>query len=244
MYRDRSVCVVVPAHNEERHIAAVIRGCPPLLVDHIVVVDDLSSDGTVEVVREEADPRVILVQHQVNQGVGGALVSGYREALRLHAGAVVVMAGDDQMDPAYLPALLDPICLGRADVTKGNRLYSWNSMRRMPALRIVGTVGLTWLTRAATGYWHLSDAQNGYVAFAGEALARVNLAALSRGYAAENTMLMELSRTGARVQDVPIPARYGTEVSGMHIWRDGPMIASIVVGGIAARLARRRRAES
>lgn len=243
MYRERSICVVMPAHNEDRHIAAVIRGCP-LLVDHIVVVDDFSTDDTVATVLREGNPRVSVIQHHRNQGVGGALVSGYREALRLRAGAVVVMAGDDQMDPTYLPALLDPISLGRADFTKGNRFYSWSSLRRMPPLRLVGTLVLTWLTRLATGYWRLSDAQNGYVAIAGEVLAKVNLNALARGYAVENTMLMELSRIGARVEDVPIPARYGTEVSGMHIWRDGPLIAAVVVRGMVARRIHGRRSNA
>lgn len=242
MYRGRSVCVVVPAHNEERHIGSVISGSPEL-VDHIVVIDDRSSDDTVGAVLRAGDARVTLLQHSENQGVGGALISGYREALRLNAGLVAVMAGDGQMDPQYLPTLFDPICLGQAEATKGNRFYSWASLRRMPAIRMLGTLGLTWLTRAATGYWHLSDAQNGYVALSGVTLARVNLDSLDHGYAVENAMLIELSRNSARVMDIPIPARYGSEVSGMRIWRDGPLIASVLLRGIASRLVSRTRSK-
>lgn len=236
MYRGRSVCVVVPARDEEQHIGDVIRRCPPL-VDYIVVVDDCSTDRTVSTVRAQADPRVILVQHSVNQGVGGALVSGYHRALDLHAGLCVVMAGDGQMDPYYLPDLLDPICSEEADFAKGNRFCRWSSIRRMPIFRALGTLCLTWMTRAATGYWHLADAQNGYVAIAREALAQIDLDNLARGYAVENTMLMEMSRIRARVRDVPIPARYGTEVSGMRIWRDGLSIALVVVRGCFVRVS-------
>ncbi|HVD03105.1 MAG TPA: glycosyltransferase family 2 protein [Candidatus Dormibacteraeota bacterium] len=241
MFQGRQICVVVPAFNEERHIATVIRNCPAL-VDHLVVVDDHSTDSTSETALGVADSRVVLIRHETNQGVGGALVSGYRRALDLGADVVVVMAGDDQMDPAYLPNLLEPICSGQVEVAKGNRFYSWSSLRHMPALRMLGTVVLTWATRAASGYWKLMDAQNGYVAFAASALRQVDLSVLAQGYAVENAMLIELGRVGARLRDIPIPARYGTEVSQMRIWRDGVVILSVVTRGAVRRaLAQRSR---
>ncbi len=238
MYKGLTVAVVVPAFNEARHIASVVSGCPAL-VDHVLIVDDHSSDGTSAVATAQDDPRVRVIRHGQNEGVGGALVTGYRLALSVGSGAVVVMAGDDQMDPGYLPALLDPLVRKEADFTKGNRFYSWVSMKHMPPIRLLGTVFLTWLTRAATGYSHLHDAQNGYVAISGDALARVNLARLAkRGYAVENEMLMELARLRARIVEVPIPARYGSELSTMRLWRDGPLIAGVLFAGLARRLWR------
>ena len=241
MFDGRRICVVVPAYNEERHLGAVIRDCPAF-VDHLIAVDDHSTDGTAQVALDAGDPRVVLIRHAVNQGVGGALVSGYRRALDLGADIVVVMAGDNQMDPAYLPSLLEPICAGEVEVAKGNRFYSWASLRHMPALRIVGSLVLTWATRAASGYWRLQDAQNGYVAFSRSALCQVDLSALSQGYAVENAMLIEMGRVGARLRDIPIPARYGTEVSKLRIWRDGLAILAVVAKGAVHRaLARKGR---
>ena len=237
MFLDRRVAVVVPAFNEERHIAHVITNMPDF-VDHVIVIDDKSTDETVRVVSEQGDPRVVLICHASNQGLGSALVSGYRRALGLQAEVVVVMAGDDQMDPSYLPALLNPICTGSADVSKGNRFDSWASLRTMPKHRIVGSVVLTWLTRLASGYPHLQDSQNGYVALSADALTRVSLPSLSHGYSVENAMLIELGRVKARLVDVPIPARYATETSKMRLMRDGPAILGTVLMGLAKRVRR------
>ncbi len=236
MFHGRKLAVVVPAFNEEAHVAAVIRGCPAF-VDHVIVVDDHSNDGTSAAVAALGDLRVTLIRHETNRGVGGALVSGYRQALSLDVDLVAVMAGDDQMDPAYLPRLIAPICSGAADFTKGNRFYSWASLRHMPALRAVGTLLLTWATRLATGLWRLQDSQNGYVAIAGSMLCRINLSALDRGYAVENAMLIELARLRGHVQDIPIPARYGAEVSQLRIWRDGMLILALLFRSFIARLA-------
>lgn len=235
MFHGLKVAVVVPAFNEEAHVATVVRGCPDF-VDHVIVVDDHSNDGTSAAVAALGDPRVTLIRHDANRGVGGALVSGYQRALSLEASLVAVMAGDDQMDPAYLSRLLGPICSQVADFTKGNRFYSCTSLRHMPTLRVLGTLFLTWTTRLATGLWGLHDSQNGYVAVAGHTLKRIDLSALDRGYAVENAMLIELARLRVRVQDIPIPARYGAEVSRLHIWRDGVMILTLLLRSFLARL--------
>ena len=235
MFDGQTVAAVIPAFNEERHIATVIRNCPPI-VDYLIVVDDHSSDATSRRVEAVADTRVILIRHQANRGVGAAIASGYYSALTLRVGVVVIMAGDDQMDPAYLPRLLGPICSGAADFTKGNRFYSWASLRHMPPLRVLGTVVLTWATRVATGLWRLKDAQNGYVAVASSMLERIDLSALDRGYAVENAMLIQVARLHGRVQDIPIPARYGAEVSRLHIWRDGIAIMMLLLRSTMARL--------
>jgi glycosyltransferase involved in cell wall biosynthesis len=243
VFLGRRVAAIIPAFNEERHIAGVLANMPDF-VDHMIVIDDKSTDQTVKVVSELVDPRIVLICQPSNQGLGSALVSGYKQALALQADVVVVMAGDDQMDPGYLPALLEPICTGSADVTKGNRFSSRASLRTMPRNRIIGSLVLTWLTRLASGYSQLQDSQNGYVAISTRALRMVSLASLAHGYSVENAMLIELGRIRARLVDVPIPARYGTETSKMRLARDGPAILGTILLGVAkrvGRLDRRRR---
>lgn len=236
MYRDRFVAVVIPAHNEERHVGAVIEDVPSF-VDLVVVVDDGSTDRTAEVARSTRDPRLVVLTHRSNHGVGAAIVSGYRLALERGADVVALMGGDGQMDPADLPALLDPVVTGAADFAKGNRFSSRRSWHEMPRNRVFGNVVLSLLTKAATGYWNVFDAQNGYTAISRAALDRLSLARLETGYDFENRILMELSLIGARVRDVPIPARYGEETSGIRVVRDGLTIVRALFNGFWRRTA-------
>ncbi len=235
MYRDRSVAAVVPAYNEEEHIGTVIKTMPDF-VDHIVVVDDRSTDRTAEIATDAGDPRVTVVRHEENTGVGGAVVTAYREALDQGAELFAVMAGDAQMDPAYLPALLDPIVDGRAEFTKGNRFFSMGSFHGMPRYRVFGNVILSFLTKLASGYWHVFDPQNGYVAIGRPTLERLPLDRVSKGYSLENDVLIYLNIIGARVLDVPIPARYQTEVSSIRLRRVIPQMMSLLFKGFWRRI--------
>jgi glycosyltransferase involved in cell wall biosynthesis len=235
MYRDSSIAAVVPAHNEEQHISTVVKTMPDF-VDHIIVVDDASTDRTAEVAEGMGDRRVILIRHEANRGVGGAILSGHRKALELGADVAVVMAGDAQMDPAHLPDLLDPIVEGRADFAKGNRLYSIDSFRGMPRLRILGNIVLSFLTKLASGYWHMVDPQNGYTATARTMLDRLPFARISEGYQFENDLLIHLNVLNARLLDVPIPARYGQEVSGIRLRRVIPTMLSLLFRGFWRRI--------
>lgn len=235
MYRDRSVAAVVPAYNEEEHIGTVIKTMPDF-VDHIVVVDDRSTDRTAEIASDAGDPRVTVVRHEENTGVGGAVVTAYREALDQGAELFAVMAGDAQMDPAYLPALLDPIVDGRAEFTKGNRFFSMGSFHGMPRYRVFGNVILSFLTKLASGYWHVFDPQNGYVAIGRPTLERLPLDRVSKGYSLENDVLIYLNIIGARVLDVPIPARYQTEVSSIRLRRVIPQMMSLLFKGFWRRI--------
>ena len=160
MYKGMAVAVVVPAHQEQRHIAAVI-ATMPVWVDHIIVIDDASSDATFDVATAAADARTEVIRHDKNTGVGGAIVTGHSRALELGADVSVVMAGDGQMDPNYLPQLLDPIADDGYGFAKANRFYSMQSIERMPRLRVFGNMVLTFLTKSASGYWDLVDPQNG-----------------------------------------------------------------------------------
>jgi glycosyltransferase involved in cell wall biosynthesis len=216
VYRDLRVAVVVPAHNEERLIGRVVSTAPDL-IDHLIVVDDGSTDRTAEVAEAVGDPRAEVHRLAENQGVGGAIVLGHRRALELGCDVSVVMAGDAQSDPAYLPALLDPIADGEAQFTKANRFYGEGSFAGMPRHRIVGNIGMSFLSKAASGYWGLFDPLNGYTAIHRSALERLQLDRLAKRYEFENDLLIKLNVLRVPARDVPIPAVYGDEVSGLRV---------------------------
>ncbi len=235
MYRDLRVAVIVPAHNEERLVARVVTTSPDL-VDHIIVVDDFSSDATSQAARDTGDPRLEVHRLPENRGVGGAIVFGHKRALELGADVCVVMAGDAQMDPAYLPSLLDPIADGVAGFTKANRFYGEGSFAGMPRLRIVGNIALSFLTKAASGYWGLFDPQNGYTAIHRSALERLQLDRLAQRYEFENDLLIRLNVLRVPARDVPVPAVYGDEISGMRLSKVAPRLLVMLWRGFWHRM--------
>lgn len=212
------VGVVIPCYRVERHIESVIRGIPEEIRSLIVVVDG-SPDETRARVEQLSDPRVTLLVHERNLGVGAAMQTGFREALRQELDIVVKMDGDDQMDPAHLPRLLAPLVEGAADVTKCNRYSSLASLKEMPAVRVLGNAGLTFLVKLASGYWNNFDPANGYVALRTSVLERLELARLPRRYFFECGFLIALGIQRAVVLDVAAPARYGDEHSSLSIPR-------------------------
>lgn len=235
MYRGMDVAVVVPAHNEEKHVRRVIEGMPPI-VDHIIVVDDASTDATGEEARRCAGPRLEVIRLEVNQGVGGAVLTGHGRALELGADVSVVMAGDGQMDPDRLPALLDPIASGDCGFAKANRFFGPGSLQGMPARRIVGNLVVSFLTKAASGYWNLFDPLNGYTAIHRDALARLDLNSIQRRYEFENDLLIKLNIAGVRARDVPIPARYGEEHSELRLLHVVPRALGVLFRGFWSRI--------
>jgi glycosyltransferase involved in cell wall biosynthesis len=235
VFRDLKIAVVVPAFNEEKLIGRTIRGVPEF-VDHIVVVDDRSTDGTSAAALAIGDPRLTLIRHEQNTGVGGAICDGHRAAMELTCDVSVVMAGDAQMDPAYLPALLAPIADGEALFTKANRFYCRDSYSGMPAYRIFGNVVLSFMTKLASGYWHLFDPQNGYTAIHSAALKRLNLDRVARDYSFENDLLVNLNILRVPACDVPIPAVYGDETSTMRMHRVIPALMRQLSRGFWRRI--------
>ncbi|MGD8394728.1 MAG: glycosyltransferase family 2 protein [Candidatus Eiseniibacteriota bacterium] len=220
MYRGQTVTVVIPAHDEERLIGGVIETVPSF-VDRIVVVDDASTDRTVDIVREHAsaDPeRVVLIQLPVNQGVGGAVAAGYAHARDQASDLTVVMAGDAQMDPDDMPRLLDPIVDGAADYTKGNRLLHGEAWRMIPRIRYLGNSGLSLLTKVASGYWHIADSQTGYTAASLAVLRTLVLGEIYKRYGMPNDLLVKLNIDDFRVADVHVHPVYNVgERSGLRI---------------------------
>ncbi|BAK35587.1 putative glycosyltransferase [Microlunatus phosphovorus NM-1] len=235
MYEGLRVAVVVPAFREREHIAHVITTMPAT-VDHIVVVDDASPDDTFEVAVAVNDARTEVLRHERNKGVGGSIVTGHRRALELGADICVVMAGDGQMDPEQLPRLLTPLAEQGYAFAKANRFYSATSYTGMPTHRVVGNLVLTFLTKAASGYWNLVDPQNGYTAITRDCLERLPLDRLAERYEFENDQLIWLNILDARAIDVPIPARYGREVSSIKLHAVVPRLLLLLFRGFWRRV--------
>jgi len=231
MYRGSSIAVVVPAYQEAERIERVLLAIPSY-VDHVVVVDDGSTDATSSVARAVDDPRVELHRHATNRGVGAALRTGYRLAFAAGADIAVVMAGDAQMDPADLPRLLDATPLD--GYAKGDRL-SWPDARAaMPWTRWLGNHVLAGLTRIATGV-DVRDSQCGYTALTRQAAERIDVSRMWPGYGYPNVLLAELAGAGVPIREVPVRPIYADEQSGIRAQH-----ALVVIPGLLARIALQR----
>jgi len=235
MYKGAVVAVVVPAYKEEAHVKTVI-ATMPAYVDHIVVVDDCSPDNTSREALAVGDDRLDLIRHEVNKGVGGAIITGHRRAMSLGADVAVVMAGDAQMDPAYLHNLLDPVTDGGYGFAKANRFFSVGSYEGMPKHRIFGNVILSLITKFASGYWHLFDPQNGYTAVRTAVLRDLPLDRIANRYSFENDLLIHLNIRHVSAVDVPIPALYGAEVSSIRLGRVIPELFALLLKGFWRRI--------
>jgi glycosyltransferase involved in cell wall biosynthesis len=239
MWLGRRVIVVVPAWQEAPRIARVLGGIPAC-ADTIVVVDDGSTDGTADVARGCSDPRVDVVRHARNRGVGAAIATGYRRALAMAGGprdAFAVMAGDGQMDPRDLVTVLEPIVRGEADYVKGNRFRWRGVVRTMPLARLLGGIAFSWATARAIGV-EISDSQCGYTAIARDACARLDLDALWPRYGYPNDLLSQLALRGSRIAEVQVRAVYADEVSRLKV-RHVPVVAAIVARAWARRMWQR-----
>jgi glycosyltransferase involved in cell wall biosynthesis len=240
MYRQLRLACVIPAYNERSKIAATLASVPAF-VDDIIVVDDASIDGTGEVAAAAA-PDAEVVRHAQNRGVGGALATGYRRALAAGADVAVVMAGDGQMDPRDLPALLEPIAGGTADYVKGNRFLHPDVWTTMPPSRILGNVLLSAATRVTSGYHHVFDSQCGYTAIARAALCAIDLDDLWARYGYPNDLLSRLHVAGMRVVDVPVRPIYGEQWrSGIHLGTALHPIPWVLLRSWGTRLAAQAR---
>lgn len=238
MYVQRKIAVVVPAYNEEKLIDQTLNSIPPL-VDKIIVVDDTSTDNTAEIVKKKAkeDQRICFLEHEANQGVGGAIATGYMKARDLKIDVTVVMAGDAQMDPRDLIHIIEPVANGSADYAKGNRLFYGDAWNMIPRYRYLGNSFLSLLTKIASGYWHIADSQSGYTAISLVALQRINLEKIYKRYGVPNDLLIKLNLHDFRVRDVHVRPVYNVgERSGIRLMRVIPMISWILFKGFWQRL--------
>jgi glycosyltransferase involved in cell wall biosynthesis len=238
MYLQKTIGVVVPAYNEEKLIAKTLMSIPSL-VDKIIVVDDSSSDHTVEIVSERAeeDRRIVLIEHKANQGVGGAIITGYKKAVELEIGVTAVMAGDGQMDPNDLASILEPVASEVVDYTKGNRLFQGDAWNMIPHYRYFGNSFLSLLTKIASGYWHIADSQTGYTAVSLSVLKKLNLDTIYKRYGMPNDMLIRLNQYDFRVRDIHVRPVYNIgEKSGIRLLKVIPKISWLLFKGFWKRL--------
>jgi len=214
--QEESIAVIIPAFNVEKYIGVVIDHLPEF-IDYIVVVDDCSRDATAQEVEKIKDKRIHFIHHTKNQGVGGAMLSGYDLALELGADIMVKMDGDDQMDPIYIESLINPIIELKADYAKGNRFLHMKELQKMPFIRHVGNLGLSFLTKMASGYWNIFDPTNGYTAIHKDVYALLDKTAIDKDYFFETSMLFQLNKIRALVVDIPIPAKYDDQLSNISL---------------------------
>jgi glycosyltransferase involved in cell wall biosynthesis len=210
MYKDLLVAVVVPCYNEENKIGAVVKSMPDF-VDRIYLIDDASSDGSANMAQEIAAQygrRLVVIRHEKNSGVGAAISTGYKQAYNDNFDLVAVMAGDGQMDPADLEALIEPVAAGIADYAKGNR-FKTTAGDKIPKIRLVGNLVLSALTKIVSGYWHVSDTQCGYTVINRDALAAVKWDDIYPRYGCPNDILTRLNVSGMRVIEVSVAPLYG-----------------------------------
>jgi glycosyltransferase involved in cell wall biosynthesis len=235
VYEGRTVAVVVPAYNEEALVGSTVAGVPEF-VDRIIVVDDGSKDATAERA-QSGDPRVELLRHDRNQGVGAAIVTGYKRAAAEDIDVTCVMAADGQMDPDDLETLVRAIAEDECDYAKANRLFTGQAWQLIPRTRYLGNAALSFLTKIASGYWHVADSQSGYTAVNLETLKLLDLDRIYRRYGFPNDFLVHLNIFNRRVRDFPSRPIYGVgERSGIRLRRVIPRISWLLLKGFFWRM--------
>ena len=238
MYKQKKIAVTIPAYNERKLIRKTIESIPRY-IDKIIVVDDASTDDTFLIlknIKKDIGKRLIIIRHHNNQGVGGAIITGYKQALIENMDIAVVMAGDAQMDPNDLPNILDPIVNGKADYSKGNRLLNKNIRDIMPGIRYFGNSLLTILTKIATGYWGIMDPECGYTAISKKTLGILPLDKIYRRYGFENDILIQLNIYRQRVINTPVIPVYAKEKSGIMLYSFIPKISFLLLRGFLHRM--------
>jgi len=219
MYRDNIIAVVIPAYNEEKLLERTVDSLPDF-VDRVAIIDDCSVDGTRDIIIRlaEADSRIHGIYHDKNMGNGAARASGFKWCVQQEFDIVVTVDADNQMDPDDMPALLDPIVDDTADFTKGNRLVTGEAWQKIPHIRYLGNSALTFMTKIASGYWHVTDSQCGYTAARLDVYKTIPLDEIYSDYGVFNDLLVTLNIYNFRVMDININPIYGVgEKSGMRL---------------------------
>jgi glycosyltransferase involved in cell wall biosynthesis len=238
VFEGKKVAVVVPAFNEEGLVASTVSTVPDF-VDKIFVVDDGSTDATVERATG-ADLRVEVTSHERNEGVGAAIVTGYRRAAAEGYDVTCVMAADGQMDPDDLETLVRAVATGECDYAKANRLFTGQAWQLIPKTRYLGNAVLSFLTKIASGYWHVADSQSGYTAIDLESLRMLDLERVYRRYGFPNDLLVHLNVWNRRVRDYPSRPIYGVgERSGIRLRKVVPRISWLLLKGFFWRMGQK-----
>jgi dolichol-phosphate mannosyltransferase len=217
-YSNYNISVVIPCYRETVHVLNVISRVPDY-VNNIICVDDCCPDTTGQYIKNNCeDSRVTVIIHEKNQGVGGAMISGYKAALDLSTDIIVKIDGDGQMDPELIPQFINPIINNDSDYTKGNRFFDIENISSMPKMRLFGNAVLSFMSKLSTGYWKTFDPNNGYTAINAKALRHIPLQKINHTYFFESDMLFRLNTLRAVVEDIPMIAKYGEETSHISIF--------------------------
>jgi dolichol-phosphate mannosyltransferase len=214
--RNRSLAVIIPAYNAETTIESVVNKIPSY-VNWIIIVNDKSLDNTEKVISEISNDRVILINNEINMGVGGAMIAGFKKALELKADYIAKIDADGQMDPQYLDRFTQICLIHNCDYVKANRFGHLDALPSMPRHRLIGSIGLSFLTKLVSGYWNVFDPQNGYIMITRKMLRRLDFRHIDQGYFFENSMLILLNIMRAKIGEIYLPAQYADEVSSMRL---------------------------
>lgn len=237
MYKRNRISVSVPAYNEEKLISKTLETIPSF-VDYIIAVDDKSKDNTIQQILrcKNRDKRIHLISSKENLGLGHTVIKAHNFAVEKGADIIVVMAGDNQMDPAFMSILLDTVIEEKMDLAKGNRFFHRQDLKKMPRFRIIGNIFLTFISKFCTGYWSISDPINGYTALRVETFKKIDVSKIASRYGFEPSLLIELALIDAKVKDVFIPARYGNEKSKVNLLADPARVIKTFLKGFARRI--------
>tara|TARA_R110002167_G_scaffold88964_10_gene239819 strand:- start:3217 stop:4173 length:957 start_codon:yes stop_codon:yes gene_type:complete len=217
----RNIAVVIPYFNASKEVLRVVSKLPPN-INSLIIVDDQSPEPLPKLeisalVNQET--KCYFLENEKNLGVGGATKKGFQQAMDLHAEIILKIDADDQMDLSYIPALVTPLILQKADVAKGNRFKDLKALKNMPLFRRMGNLALSFLIKTATGYWHNFDPTNGFFAIKTDMLKKLDLSKLDDRYYFETSLLAELYFEKAHIKDIAMPAIYGDEKSAMKVWK-------------------------
>ena len=219
--KNKRIAVAIPYYNAANQIEKVIAGLPDF-IDTIVIINDNSSEPLpLEVIKKkcDAETQLVFLENEINLGVGGATKKGFQYAIDHSFDIVIKVDADNQMDTSYLEKMLKPIIGGKVKMTKGNRFRDTKSLKNMPIVRRIGNLALSFLTKAATGYWNNFDPTNGFIAVKVSVLKKIDFSNLSNRYFFETSLIAELYFTGAKIKDIAMPAIYGDEKSNMKVWK-------------------------
>jgi glycosyltransferase involved in cell wall biosynthesis len=219
-FTEHKIGVVIPYYNAAKHIEKVVEKLPKY-IDSIIIVDDCGKESLPEslVSQTALVDRIVIVKNKKNSGVGGATKNGFKKAIELGLDYVIKVDADDQMDSSFIPDLLRPLIENEAEYAKGNRFKDFKALRQMPFTRKVGNLGLSFLIKAASGYWNNFDPTNGFFAIKVDVLKKLDFTNIHRDYYFESSLIAELYFQEARIKDVPMPANYGDEKSSMQVWK-------------------------
>lgn len=213
----KTIAVIIPCYKVTRHVMKVIDAMPEL-VTCIYAVDDCCPENSgAYILEKNKDPRVKVLFNEKNKGVGGAVMTGYREAIKDNMYIAVKVDGDGQMNPALIPDFIEPIVCGEADYTKGNRFYNLEEIHQMPKVRLFGNAVLSLMNKLSSGYWDIFDPTNGYTAIHTDVLKKMPFSKISERYFFESDMLFRLNTLRAKVVDIPMDAHYDDEESQLKI---------------------------